>query len=295
MIWLVLLYDGLLEFGEDRYGTKKKSKKAVGNPARGFATTSVASKTKLHTEDSAESPATVADPEGFDHSQEPNGGDVPREQDLHELSPEELENQLKESDLQIFLDKHCAKVRKDVTRHIHKLQTEKRLLRPQAESLQTRSWLPPEMMEMIMQTVEAEQLLGGHAHRSKDGCIDSELSEDDLCIKIWTLRQVLVQLGFSFDLCHGALRYLLAIVHDSTTSEPLAGGDNVWGLDCCLDWLALHCDAQEAPSYSLNHIQTVNAPFSEQQQAKIPGASSSDEGEFPHLALGTLLTLSSNH
>ncbi|KAL8703327.1 MAG: hypothetical protein Q9201_003491 [Fulgogasparrea decipioides] len=245
---------------------KKKTKKGASNPARGFATTSVASKSKNVVEDLTESTTPSPAPDIDNRLQKENDGHLSGEQDLHELAPEELEKRLEESDLDLFLEKHGEKMRRDVARQVTKLQTEKRLLRPQTEPLQIRPWLPPEIMATITESLETKQSLPNRALRSSNPSLGIKLSEDDLCARIWTLRQVLVQLGFPFDLCQEALRYLLASVQESTVHEPLAGKDNVWGLDCCLDWLALHCEAQQAPSYASNLIQTAATPLVEEQQ-----------------------------
>ncbi|KAL8870659.1 MAG: hypothetical protein Q9174_003348 [Haloplaca sp. 1 TL-2023] len=251
---------------------KKKNKKAISNPARGFATTSIASKAKLQAEEAAESPVPMDMPGVLSQDQPPvqNGAGAPEEKELKDFSPEQLENQLEESDLHIFLDKHNAKLKKDVDRQMSKLQTEKRILRPQAESLQIRPWLPSQMMETIMQTLANEKCLSHSTRRSPSGYVYDELSEDAFCIKIWTLRQVLVQLGFPFNLCQEALQDLLAMVQTSKVHESLAGKDNVWGLDYCLDWLALNCDSDKAPSYFSSSSGVKAAQLPEQQQTVTP-------------------------
>ena len=251
---------------------KKKNKKATSNPARGFATTSVASKAKLQAEEAAESPVSTAMPGVLEEDQSlmQDGTCASEEKDLKDLTPEQLENQLEESDLQIFLDKHSIKLKKDVARQMAKLQTEKRVLRPQAESLKIRPWLPFEMMETVMQTLADDKCLSHSTRSSPNGYVYDGLSEDDFCIKIWTLRQVLVRLGFPFNLCQEALQDLLAMVQTSRAHEPLTGKDNVWGLDYCLDWLALKCDSDKAPSYFASSLQTKATQLSEQQQAVVP-------------------------
>ncbi|KAL8852735.1 MAG: hypothetical protein Q9221_002365 [Calogaya cf. arnoldii] len=231
---------------------KRKSKKATSNPARGFATTSTASKTKVPTEELLE--RTAPEEPQVQPVAEPPSGDAPVEKEPHELSPEELEKQLEESDLQLFVEKHMDKIRRDVTRQVTKLQTEKRLLRPQGEYLSTRSWFPPEIMELIAQTLDAEQMLVKPDSGFQDHTNTKGLSDDNLCIKIWTLKQVLIQLGFAYDSSEEALRHLLKVVQSLPMRESLVGKDNIWGLDCCLDWLAMHCGIQTMPSYTTDFI-----------------------------------------
>ncbi|KAL9602381.1 MAG: hypothetical protein Q9179_002563 [Wetmoreana sp. 5 TL-2023] len=147
---------------------KKKTKKGASNPARGFATTSVASKSKNVVEDLTESTTPSPAPDIDNRLQKENDGHLSGEQDLHELAPEELEKRLEESDLDLFLEKHGEKMRRDVARQVTKLQTEKRLLRPQTEPLQIRPWLPPEIMATITESLETKQSLPNRALRSSN-------------------------------------------------------------------------------------------------------------------------------
>lgn len=232
---------------------KRKTKKATSNPARGFATTSTASKTKLPTEESLGSTAPD-EPQAQPTAKDTPSGDAPVEKELHELSPEELEKQLEESDLQLFVEKYLDKIKRDVSRQVSRLQTEKRLLRPQAESLSTRSWLPPEIMELIAQSLDAEQQSVKHGNGTQYHTIAEALSEEDLCIKLWTLKQVLIQLGFPYDSSEEALKHLLKVAQSLSMRGSMVEKDNIWGLDCCLDWLAMHCEAHAMPSYITDRI-----------------------------------------
>ena len=233
---------------------KRKNKKAASNPARGFATTSTAPKAKVPPDESFGSTA-VANSQAHPLADEaPSGDNSHVEKGLHELGPEELERQLEESDLQLFVEKHLDKIRRDVSRQVSRLQTEKRLLRPQAEHLSIKSWLPPEIMELIVQNLDAEKLSYYPGNTSRDLSNTEALSEDDLCIKIWTLQEVLTKLGFPNDRCQEALQNLLNVAQVIPMRESLAGKESIWGLDCCLDWLAMHCEAQAMPSYDRDRV-----------------------------------------
>ncbi|KAL8690220.1 MAG: hypothetical protein Q9218_004283 [Villophora microphyllina] len=258
---------------------KKKNKKAVNNPARGFATTSVASKAKSSIEDPTEIEVPCPILNTIERVQKELGADVPCEREVHELSPEELEKRLEESDLQLFVEKHGEKVKRDIARQINKCQTEKRLLRAQAESLQTRSWLPPEIMDMILLTVKTEPPPGSHVRTSRKAGVDNDLSQDDLCVKIWTLRRTLVQLGFPLNLCQDTLKDLLIFVQESAVHESLTERDNIWGFDWCLDWLALHCEAQEAPSYMPNRMQAIDTPLLDQLHSNESNGGTINDGK----------------
>ncbi|KAL9028965.1 MAG: hypothetical protein Q9196_002740 [Gyalolechia fulgens] len=251
---------------------KRKNKKPAANPARGFATISTASKAKSLDEVAVEVFEPDSNPGSPNISKEHIGSTVHVEKELHELSPEELEQRLQESDLNLFLEKHSEKIQRDVSRQINKLQTEKRLLRAQADPLHTRLWLPSEIMDLVVQTIQLEHSNECLSHRAANAFNHKELSEDDLYVKVWTLQRVLVGLGFSAKLCQDALRYLLSAMRNPAVCENLTGKDISWGLECCLDWLALHCEAQQPPSYIPSH-------------APIPKVSSSDQPPLPDAPL----------
>src|ERR1700712_2426190 len=101
---------------------KKKTKKPAANPARGFATTSVASKPRVDAVDGADETAgstNVATPATADATatatnQSQNGATAPTTETTKTLSPEEFERQLEESELQLMIEKYAQKVRRDV-------------------------------------------------------------------------------------------------------------------------------------------------------------------------------------
>lgn len=237
---------------------KRKNKKPAGNPARGFATTSTASKAQASREIAAEQNASESLPEQQDAPENLGGRVISVEKELHQLSPEELEKQLDVSDLNLFLEKHGEKVKRDVTRQVNKLQTEKRLYRAQAELLPTRSWLPQDMMQLIIEAIESEQSSESQSHELNGSTRHGDLSGEDLTLKLWALNQVLIQLGFPYEHCQESLRYVLYVVQDTKTAK-----DSIWGLDCCLSWLALHCDPQQMPSYLSQERKTQAIPLLE--------------------------------
>ena len=238
----------------------RKKKKAASNPGRGFATTSTVSRSKFQ-QDTEALEVSVNEPvEGL---QADKGGQsfhdqqIPPEKQpqLHELTPEELERQLEESELQLLLEQHGEKSKKDASRQISRLHTEKRLLRSQADHFIVRSWLPRELMELIELSLNAQfkEIVSPTSVATKTETkteISDSLPEDGLLIRLWTLEQVLIGLGFQ----HG--RALDAVLHviqrkAGQKDEQKASKDILWGLEECLDWLALCCDATELPSYTV--------------------------------------------
>lgn len=255
----------------------KKKKKAASNPGRGFATTSIPSKSKppeqkhevAVTADLAASAPTATDNNDFEKPQKPD-------RELHELEPDELERQLEESDLQLLAEKYGDKTRKDASHQASKLSTEKRLLRSQAETLIVRSWLPEDLLNLVLSYVET-QVLGAKAvtQSSEDTGTVKCPPADDMVIRIWTVEQTLIHLGFSADQARDAIRNLVKR-ELSGTPVVAAGKEAIWGLDECLNWLALTSDASQLPQYvrhNVNHAVRHQASV-EAQIPEIPGMNS---------------------
>ncbi len=234
----------------------KKTKKLASNPARGFATTSTVSKAKLnHVVENDEEPKaedsglTKPEQKPAKVSGHELGNNV--EKALHELSPEELEKQLEESTLQLFVETYGNKVKKETSRQLCKMQTERRLLRAHAEPLPTHQWLPPEIVQLIINLLDSSNTKQSRSDES-DSALDpkqgvANFSDDDLLVKLWTLRQLLPQLSFSLSVTILALRHLLGKLNYLDPKCLSPAKDSVWGLEECLSWLALVVKPEELP------------------------------------------------
>lgn len=232
-------------------GGKKKKAKPVANIARGFATTSVQSVSKSKLEnvvdatgtdgsdasapDKPTAPATLAAATGGTKTTSTD----PAQRQLHELSPDELEAQLEASEVQQFVDSNAPRVRKETSRQITRLQTDRRVLRGQAESLAVKDWLPDELMQQILDLILAEQASDQVPPPGK------QPAGDDLTSKVWTLRACLLDLNLDIPLerVHEVLGYIVSNV-PTQDKDGLA-----WGLAASLDWLAVHCNTEELPEY----------------------------------------------
>ncbi|KAF2173885.1 hypothetical protein M409DRAFT_62112 [Zasmidium cellare ATCC 36951] len=223
-----------------------KKKKPAANPARGFATTSVASKPKPETVSQAASTnassgtATPAEKNTTPTVTQESQPEVPNTEakSLQELSPEEFEAQLEASELQQFVERHGPKVKKDATRQVTRLQTDKRLLRGQADYLSVKDWLPDELMQQIL------DLIHDDLRRDLDSVKKSKLPlGDDLIAKVWQLRQCLFDLTLPSARVNEVLGWIVS--HPPAESPS----SSVWGLDECLDWLALNCGPEELEEY----------------------------------------------
>ncbi|EMR65215.1 putative pre-mrna-splicing factor atp-dependent rna helicase prp22 protein [Eutypa lata UCREL1] len=239
-------------------GAKKKKTKPGANSARGFATTSIASKPRA--ENTESSLATTSDvPTAKTPGAKPGASPSSATQDAKsqsddtktpsqqtkELSAEEFEKQLEESELQLLVEKHAQKVKRDSQRQKSRLETDRRLLRGQAESLNTRKWLPQELMDHILDLIQAEGRFSTTSLLPEGSSTGKALSEEDLTIRLWTLEQTLKSASFPEDKVKGVLQYVLEIA----TNIPGMVKDSIWGLEEALDWLARESTREELRDY----------------------------------------------
>jgi ATP-dependent RNA helicase DHX29 len=227
----------------------KKKKKPASNPARGFATTSIASKPKAEAANVEPEQVTTQEPPGTLENQQgeavPAVGSASGGSNIKQttLTPEEFEKQLENSELQVLVEKYAQKSKRDALRQQTRLETDRRVLRSQAENLNTRKWLPAELMEEILDLVKGE---GRYSGQSLESYTNSrQISEEDLTIRLWTLQQSLVGSGFTEERVTQALQYVL----DISDRIGIGNKDTIWGMEEALDWLSRECSRDELPDY----------------------------------------------
>jgi ATP-dependent RNA helicase DHX29 len=250
----------------------KKKKKPAANPARGFATTSVASKPKPDKKE--DTPTEALENETgvateVSESIQVQGDDpkAPRTtKDDHQVTPEELEAQLELDELQLLVEKHAAKVRRDASRQMTRIQTDRRVLRAQAQPLATRDWLSADLKDAMIDLAKLEtgdlNQISGHQSFLKS------MPEEEGTLKLWTLRQALTDLTFSPNRVEQALKWLCA--HPvNADSAPY-----IWGLQECLEFLALECDEEQLLPYESALIPKtgVAASTENSRPGKFPSA-----------------------
>ncbi|TDZ33876.1 putative helicase [Colletotrichum trifolii] len=234
-------------------GPSKKKKKPAVNPARGFATTSVASsKARAEPAEASENTAggrsactaTQLTPQGAPSSvaQPALVGD---DTNKNVLSAEEYEKQLEEDELQLLVEKYAQKIRRDAQRQRARLETDRRLLRAQADAVNTKRWLPQELMDQVLDLIQAESRFASSSLSSESTANGKMLPEEDMIIKLWTLQQTLAGVGFPQDRVKSVMRHIL----DIAPNIPVVAKDSLWGLDEALDWLARECPSEELPAY----------------------------------------------
>ncbi|KAI9683700.1 MAG: hypothetical protein M1829_005006 [Trizodia sp. TS-e1964] len=240
-------------------GSSKKKKKLAVNPARGFATTSFASKQKIEvlTEcdselETAAASLEIAAPKKT-HASDDAAGPSKLQQDL---SPEEYEKQLEESELQNLVEKHAAKSRREASRQASKLRTDRRLQRGLADRLQVSQWLPPNLLALIEDLSRADMRSGCSMENSNTKAKPKLLTEEEITIGMWTLQLTLRSLEYSNGSIDRALLHVLEAA-SITGSTNNAIKDSIWGIDEALDWLALNNDQPELSDYEVTPLRAA--------------------------------------
>lgn len=240
-------------------GGKGKKKKPAANPARGFATTSIASKPRTTETAEAENPASTAVPKEESRttelvqSESSAAAAAPADPTpAVQISPEEFERQLEESELQNLVEKHAQKAKREAARQISRLETDRRVLRTQADFLNTRRWLPPELMDEILDLVRADARLADQVSMN-DNSVVSKISDEDLTIRLWILQQTLKGVEFPEAKITKCLQWILDL-----STKIVGSKDSIWGLEEALEWLARECSREELPVY--DNVQRHQKP-----------------------------------
>lgn len=230
-----------------------KKKKAAANPARGFATTSIAAKPRPET--TAETPAsqTTAPPSSKDAAAPPKTtatteeGSTPQNNEAEKkpLSPEEFEKQLEESELQLLVEKHAQKIKRDAQRQRTRLETDRRLLRANADSINSIKWLPDDLVNYILDLVKAENRFAASGASHESSGSGKMPPEEDLITRVWTLQLSLTGAGFPDNRVQAVVKHIVDIAPNISST----GKDSIWGLEEALEWLARECDPSELPAY----------------------------------------------
>lgn len=230
----------------------KKKKKPAANPARGFATTSIASKPRPEAAEAETKPS--ANPAKADNAPPSSNappststtGDVKGNASKEKaLSPEEFEKQLEESELQLLVEKHAQKTKRDAQRQRSRLETDRRLLRGQADSINSVKWLPQDLMEHILDLIQAENRFSASSLSSDSAGAGKMPPEEETIARLWTLQQALSAAEFPEERVRAVIKYILDIAPNVSASPK----DSIWGLEEALDWLARECSIDELPPY----------------------------------------------
>jgi ATP-dependent RNA helicase DHX29 len=220
----------------------KKKKKPASNPARGFATVSTPSKKVDKSPPEAKDDSEVPSIDGKHASAEKNGqsrvGLDSGASDLQHMTPEELEQHLEEAELQSILDVHGQRSKRDVSRQVARLETERRGLRQSGMMLETEGWLHDVLDEIL------ELVTSFPPDLKTTKTAEERFNDTDLCVKLWTVQETLQSLNFRN--VEGVLRHLIKM--SSVIAEP-GSNSMIWGLDEAMDWLGIHSDPKDLPGY----------------------------------------------
>lgn len=232
----------------------KRKKKPASNPARGFATVSVPSKPKVAesstVSSTVESSVVVSEdekPSKLAETQQPQL-DSAKEQSLQNLSPEELEKHFEEAELQILVDKYAWKSKNEAIRQVSRFETERRVLRSQANVLSLNEWIPQETQDQVLALVQKDQ---DHLETPPERDLDAA-KEEELITRLWTLKDAIRGLGFSDNRIDSLLKYIITYYSGLTNNSKSVN----WNLEESLDWLALQCAPTELDPYDKKKDQS---------------------------------------
>jgi len=230
-----------------------KKKKPAANPARGFATTSIAKKIqpvaeeevtheKEQLQDGKHVTASTFSHQQSQQQQSDTVGENPQDGEqkkLHELSPEDLEKHLEQDELQLLVEKYGPQAQRAVDRQVGKLSTDYRLLRGNAAPLSVRALISEDLILKLVDLVreDLEDALKTSSNARK------LLQEEETTAKLWSLQGALKALGFSDEHVSRALSHALKL------GPPIDKENPVWALEECLDWLVLNIADDELPRY----------------------------------------------
>ncbi|RGP78763.1 hypothetical protein FLONG3_3127 [Fusarium longipes] len=267
-------------------GGAKKKKKPAANPARGFATTSVASKPRPEITE-PESKPTIAKGQNTPPSTQKdappsssttdNATGATNSQEAT-LSPEEFEKHLEESELQLLVEKHATKTKKDALRQRNRLDTDRRLFRGQADSINSFKWLPQDLMNHVLDLIQAENRFAASSLSPSDNTGAGKIPpEEEMIIRLWTLQQTLAAAEFPTERVAAVIRYILDIAPNVSNTNR----ESIWGLEEALDWLARECRTDELPSYEPKSKPMIRSTNDTPQDSPVPSRSSTPRHADP--------------
>ena len=220
-----------------------RKKRVTANPARGFATTSVASKSKVQEDQTSQaSPGReikAPSPEESVITTETTRFNAEQKtKDIHpdDLGPEEYEEHLENSRIALLLDNNLEKVLRDVKRHVAKLKTERRRLQSSSDHVDFGYWMPPE----VKASAEGFATSLTPISRQSQTHPQESLNDDEILVRIWTLKRTMTDLDFRDDYISDALKHILkspSILSSSHQSHSRST-QGIWGLDESLVYLA---------------------------------------------------------
>ena len=209
-----------------------KKKKPAGNPARGFATTSIASKPKVEKEkfvdvalkESVPTPSKegLSTPDAATTATTAVKEEQAVKQEVTQ-TPEELEAQLERDELQLLVEKHAAKVRRESRRQVTKFETDRRVLRGQSHHMTVHEWIPSEVLDTIISLAQTESN-DSNRRQGQQQSLLKVMSEEEATSKLWTLSLTLRDLGFTQEQLEPVLRWLCSDAGGIDTTSA------VWGL-----------------------------------------------------------------
>ncbi|KEF61554.1 uncharacterized protein A1O9_03121 [Exophiala aquamarina CBS 119918] len=230
----------------------QRKKKPAANPARGFATTSLPSRSKAidEAEQSTSTGTTVSPPNGpsATNNNSQNGGKTLTQDnllpngasDIMKMTPEELEAHLENAELDSLLNKYAKRCITEANRQVTRLETERRQMRSQSVKLSTYGWLSGETADRLFDMVgKPRWKVKAPTSAPRDSVGDEKILAD-----LWTLQRVLQVLNFP------AVQEAISHITHLTVQGLLAThSDLIPGLLEAFEWYASQNQTDWLPNY----------------------------------------------
>ena len=247
-----------------------KGKRKAPATNRGFATTSLPSKSKEQSAQATsadvsktatpkveESGASITEAQRSKQDAKANDAHV---KDLHDLSPEELEQRLEDADAQRIVEKYGSKVARDSSRAVNELETDCRIKSAQAQGLQCQYSLPQRSLSRILQLAKEDVEAGRYHFEQESPTKVVALQGDGLVSRLWPLQKTLTALRFPSTQVDSAIKHLIR-------HPPAAGTDaQNWGIEQSIDWIALNTAEQNLPVFDVHSGKAID--FEAEQKLK---------------------------
>lgn len=234
----------------------KKKKKPAANPARGFATVSLPSKTKVvdDVDDIEESNPKAIDSTHARSTNNNDGLDKTAQlsvngTDTNSMTSEQYEAHLEKVWYENIAITNAARVKSDAARQVAKLQNEWRLLRLNADNA-----IIPELNEEVLNQILKDAASIDQSTRldTTDMKEDAQSNEQDHLLSLWVLYNVLVSLKMP------VIDDVLASIAPQLLNHTLAQDEYVTGLTACFEWYAANIAPEELPNYQSGKVAELH-------------------------------------
>ena len=231
----------------------RRKKKPATNPARGFATVSVPARPKFIEGENEQPESTaetqrkvVSDVEITTNTstiraalEVSNSTSTVTTSTISEMSAEQFEEHLIDSELQVIVERYAAKCKSSATHQVSKVLKERRQLRSQADRVFLNGWPEDTVTNILKIWPQLELGCNEEANNLRSTKV---MPAEEILLNMWILKRILCSLSYPEP--DKALAHILKLEHRGRVSVDTG---LTWGLGEAFDWYALN--QEDMPSY----------------------------------------------